>query len=318
LKKVLVSLAAAAATFLALEGTIRIIGAPPPQPDRPAAAADEVARTFRSPLPDGPKPEGIYRIVALGDSFTWGYGLHDGSRAWPARLEEELRLHREAVEVVNLGVPGFTTVNELEMLGRFGLPLEPDLVVVQYLVNDVLPSAPGFARLGEEWLDDREVRHLALFGGAHRFLNESSALYRFADDRVQKLQRKMRPPRRWEDLYRDDFPGWRDFVRALEELAARGQEMNFRVLFVMFPSLNAGEWTTESYLFADIYEKVALAAAGAGLEVLNLLPFFTGQGRNFDEWHVSPYDPHPGAEAHLLAARVIGDYLRQEGLGALE
>ena len=90
------------------------------------------------PLP-GAKPPGVYRIVALGDSFTFGYGVRE-RQAYPARLARRLNARtggRPRVEVVNLGVPGAGPLDYLWHLEHTGLALHPDLVVVGLFANDV-------------------------------------------------------------------------------------------------------------------------------------------------------------------------------------
>ncbi len=76
---------------------------------------------------------GVTRIVLLGDSFAWGWGVDDG-RSFADVLEERLG---PAVEVVNLGVPGYSTDQELLWLEREGLLYRPDLVLLCLLLNDV-------------------------------------------------------------------------------------------------------------------------------------------------------------------------------------
>ncbi|HZP42485.1 MAG TPA: GDSL-type esterase/lipase family protein [Candidatus Binatia bacterium] len=100
------------------------------------------AAGFRGgPLP-GPKAPGVFRIVALGDSFTWGYGVR-ARQAYPARLAARLdaalraRGRRRRVEVVNLGVPGAGPLDYLWHLEHTGLALHPDLVLVGLFANDV-------------------------------------------------------------------------------------------------------------------------------------------------------------------------------------
>src|SRR5215469_15014635 len=44
---------------------------------------------FREPHLPSPKPPGVLRVVALGDSFTRGYGVEE-HQAWPRRLETVL------------------------------------------------------------------------------------------------------------------------------------------------------------------------------------------------------------------------------------
>jgi lysophospholipase L1-like esterase len=96
------------------------------------------AAGFRGPELPGPKARGVYRIVVLGDSFTWGYGVRE-RQAFPARLEHRLNRRRDGrrVEVVNLGIPGTGPRDYLWHLEHSGLALVPDLVVVGVFANDV-------------------------------------------------------------------------------------------------------------------------------------------------------------------------------------
>jgi hypothetical protein len=97
------------------------------------------AAGFRGgPLP-GKKAPGVYRIVALGDSFTFGFGVRE-RQAWPARLAALLNARfggTPRVEVVNLGIPGTGPRDYLWHLEHTGIALEPDLVVVGLFANDV-------------------------------------------------------------------------------------------------------------------------------------------------------------------------------------
>lgn len=81
-----------------------------------------------------PKPPGVFRVLALGDSVVNGYGVED-EQTFAALLEKKLSVHRPA-EVVNLGVPGYSTAEQLIQLQQVGLELQPDLVVLGYFVND--------------------------------------------------------------------------------------------------------------------------------------------------------------------------------------
>ena len=93
---------------------------------------------FRDPRLPGPKPEGTTRIIALGDSFTHGYGVEE-DEAFPRVLEELLDEHdgRRRYEVINLGVPGSCPLDYEANLRDVGLAYEPDLVVVGVMGNDV-------------------------------------------------------------------------------------------------------------------------------------------------------------------------------------
>jgi acyl-CoA thioesterase-1 len=77
-----------------------------------------------------------FRILALGDSITAGYGLA-GPDSLPARLETALRQGGREVEVINGGVSGDTTAGGLARLGWM-LGEKPDAVIVELGGNDGL------------------------------------------------------------------------------------------------------------------------------------------------------------------------------------
>lgn len=84
-----------------------------------------------------PKPHEIFRIVTLGGSTTYGHGL-TANEAYPAQLQHILRddYAMQNVEVVNLGVPGYFSLDSLVNLATRGLALQPDLVIIYDGVND--------------------------------------------------------------------------------------------------------------------------------------------------------------------------------------
>ena len=77
-------------------------------------------------------------IAAIGDSHTFGIGsLDQAERAFRPRLQHYLAtLTARPITVLNFGVPGYNMAQELEVLRAKALPLRPDLVVLQYTVND--------------------------------------------------------------------------------------------------------------------------------------------------------------------------------------
>jgi len=79
------------------------------------------------------KPDGVFRIALLGDSIAWGWGVDDGLSF--ADLVEE-RLGPE-VEVINLGVPGYGTDQQLWVLEHEARRYDPDLVLLCFLLNDI-------------------------------------------------------------------------------------------------------------------------------------------------------------------------------------
>jgi len=81
------------------------------------------------------KRAGVKRIIALGDSVTFGLGVH-AEEAWPAALEAEL----DGVEVFNLGMCGWDVEQSVSLAEGVLAEWEPDLIVWGNFPNDVLPS----------------------------------------------------------------------------------------------------------------------------------------------------------------------------------
>ena len=96
-------------------------------------------RGIRGPLVDVPKPDGIYRIVTLGGSTTFGHALAV-EETWPAQLQRILRedYGYTQVEVVNLGAPGYFSLDSVVNLATHGLAHEPDMVIVYHGINDAI------------------------------------------------------------------------------------------------------------------------------------------------------------------------------------
>jgi hypothetical protein len=89
------------------------------------------------------KPPGVVRIVLLGDSITWGYGVEQTER-YGDLLGEALRRRGVRAEVVNLAVSGYGTDQELLLWRREGRRYCADLVLLGLYENDVRENALAF------------------------------------------------------------------------------------------------------------------------------------------------------------------------------
>ena len=80
------------------------------------------------------KPSGVLRVIVLGDSVTLGHGVSDNETF--SSVAERALSRRRTVEVINMGVSGFGTAEELIQLKEIGFGYHPDLVVLAYFPND--------------------------------------------------------------------------------------------------------------------------------------------------------------------------------------
>lgn len=108
-----------------------------PDGDRPYNS-----KGFRAPeWPTTKEPETI-RIVAVGGSTTYGMFFKDGKNTWPALLERALedKFHSE-FEVLNLGIPGYTSHEIIGVLAMLAPALSPEIILIHIGGNDAFAAA---------------------------------------------------------------------------------------------------------------------------------------------------------------------------------
>jgi len=96
------------------------------------------------------KPDDVVRVITLGDSHTQGYEVRQGF-TYSAIIEKQLNKLGVRAEVINTGVSGFSTAEELVYLENEGVKYKPDYVVLGFFANDYEDNIKaGFFKLHED------------------------------------------------------------------------------------------------------------------------------------------------------------------------
>lgn len=94
------------------------------------------------------KPPGVFRIACLGDSCTFGWMVPEET-CYPRMLETLLREEGRNVEVLNFGVPGYTSFHGKRQFENQVLRFGPDIAALAFGFNDWyetrIPAAEFFA-----------------------------------------------------------------------------------------------------------------------------------------------------------------------------
>ena len=114
------------------------------------------------------KPPGVFRILAVGDSFTYGAGA-PFDQTYPYLLESFLNHHysnNPRVEVIKAGIGGFFPEAERLLVQHYGLAYEPDLLLVSVNAGDVVDSQIGIdgVRVFPGFLKTPQARRLGYVG----------------------------------------------------------------------------------------------------------------------------------------------------------
>jgi hypothetical protein len=221
---------------------------------------------------------GTWRILALGDSYTMGVGVH-ARDVFTERLEELLNGARSrgmpTYEVINCGVSGYSTEDELILYQRHAARYHPDLVLLTMVWND------DRSYLEDVQLGFRERRRDRLFR-TWRLLDQA-----LADRRVRHHD-------------------YSNAMRALEGLRKAVEARGSRLVVIIGKNQDAHEWDP---LIDAVYGSVDTLA----LPVLDLWRRLRTEP--YREMTVLPdWDGHPNERAHAIIAREIGRFLEEKGL----
>ncbi|MBD3272679.1 MAG: hypothetical protein GF384_09110 [Elusimicrobia bacterium] len=90
---------------------------------------------------DKEKKSGVFRIICIGASTTFGSSEHNEEKTYPRMLEKALNARYESPEfqVINAGVHGWTSAESLINFQFRLLEFSPDMIIVYHGMNDVYP-----------------------------------------------------------------------------------------------------------------------------------------------------------------------------------
>lgn len=259
---------------------------------------------FRGPERPIAKAPGTWRIVGLGDSVLFGWGVRYEDTGL-AQLEQMIQATSPGwvVEAIDTGVPGYNTAMEAKVLQTKGLQFAPDLVIVDFVGNDLdLPNylwrRPDYWRLDHSFLWELVRRSAwARDGELHGPLVWAPARDggAFESD-----------PQRVPEEYRH-LVGPEAFRRALVDIAAAGKQYGFPVLVTCHHSL----WPQ----IRDICNQVPVPFVEIGQRVNEWL---TANGHKTllgSPLAIAADDPHPTAMVHRWWAEAA--FAKLEALGWL-
>jgi lysophospholipase L1-like esterase len=245
--------------------------------------------------PVHPHAAGSARILILGDSVAFGWGVRVED-TFPRQLERRLQISRgAAVETINSGVPGYNTGQELAVLRLYQDRLQPDSVVLLYVDNDIDAIDPARVHMGvlpNPWRDPRGAADSLLSSSRFYFM-----LRHFIPVLTGRVARSPAEERR--------SPGWQNSMTSLQEIArmcrSRGAPLSVFHFRMMDDSISRA-----------LNEDLERLASSEGVYFCDTLAWFSG--RNFRRLTNSFVDTHPNAEGHRILAEGLSGFLLDRAL----
>jgi hypothetical protein len=232
---------------------------------------------MRSPERPVLKPKDTYRIALLGDSFAFGWGVEQ-QQTFAQVLEDTLNRMappNKKVEVLNFGVPGYSTFQEVALFEEIGLDFDPDAVLVYFVQNDF--GLPFF------------IRDINGSGGILSSL------------KFVELGRKLLKP---DEMNHKIWEMGLDPNRALTRLATVTGERGIKSFIAINPSKSLKKDQSRLYALKD--RKITVIPLKDPLKEYQLR-----HGISNEELVLS-FDPHPSPLRHKILGTILSPYFMED------
>lgn len=169
-------------------------------------------------------PDNTFRIIVLGDSITWGHGV-EIEKTYTKLLESVLnaRNGQTKYEVLNFGVSGYNTFEEVELFKKNGVEFHPDLIMIQYSPDDIY-NRTRTQEIYEELLSDYMKEEKA----SHTSDISSIANHQLYDKAYKEHQKELNA------LIEGDFDDvWKGIETHLYELKIIANELGANISIVI-------------------------------------------------------------------------------------
>jgi len=223
------------------------------------------------------KPADTYRIAMLGSSHVMGWGVNDGE-PFEAQVEAGMAGRRKdgkALEILNLGVGGYSPVCQLEVMRKVALPLSPD--AIYYIAHEVdgALAIERLARLVQRKIpiEDAFLRDVVERAGLVPSMSQLAMLRElppFAEEIVRK---------------------------SYAEIVALARSQGALPVWIYMPRVPERQPDTRQI------EMLKAAARDAGFIVYDVSGIY--DDRAVEELTMSQWDLHPNAEGHEIMARAV-------------
>jgi len=262
------------------------------------------------------------RILVVGDSISFGLGV-SSAEAFPSLLHEELNKGDKNYQVLNLGVPGYDTIQAIAYLEEVVTDYQPDFVVLGFCLNDMGVVTLNFRDMlisAELRKKSRAVAFLAKKIGRIRQayftkkINDTAAFRAKYSEKIEvigedetELRELMNaaPAIHLSEWFKDEDRVGR-LQYAFNRLAMLATQYEFEPVVVIFPVFATDEG---DYPHAIAHQIVAITAEKSGLAVIDLVGAYMEQG--LDDFRLQESDRiHPSVAGHEVASRVLSQYYK--------
>ena len=274
---------------------------------------------------------GQYKILALGDSMTFGLYIGDKD-TYPYILQESLNREDKNAIVLNAGIGSTTIADHIYYLNKKGLALHPDLVIINFCPNDLEELTGWKGPLYEKMIRENSFSPVKTVKLANfmRVFRKMELAYRYKrwlrktkDDRTRSIltagSKKLDDvlyvaahqysPEVIADPYQESLKAaWDKYFKAVDEIDDLLKKNNIKFLFFIYPEINtvfdaAPKGNYQDILTAHFKKKK--------IDYIDLRPIFKKHRQDYLKlYNDPPRDYHLSRYGNSLLVEQIESYLR--------
>jgi hypothetical protein len=247
--------------------------------------------------PYPPKRNGVFRVLVMGDSLTYGAGI--GERQTYTSLLNQWLGRNGQIEFLNLGASGNQSEEILLSIFKFVPELTPDLVIYGICLNDFLPS-------GVSQYSDSNVYALPFPAEWKLFFIEHTRVGALMSDLYDAALRSVHLRRDFYDDILGDFGGYkrrfaRDLAKMNKFVIGSGLPPMITLVLDQYPNYGG-----RGYHIAKAAEQAAEKAGAAVIPTEDYYRQYTSMS-----FHVTRWEGHPDEVVHYIWATMIANELRR-------
>lgn len=249
------------------------------------------------------KKKGVFRIIGLGDSFTYGFGA-SFEDTYLFKLEKMLNNRkgiRSKIEIIKAGIPASYPETERMFLAAYGIEYKPDLVIIGFLPNDVVNTYTGL-----NYYKVTEDNYLTVFNNnvfekACRLLYYNSHFFRLI---LTKFYWSISSHsfEHWADIYKESGFHERNWQKIEDEYSKMREicnRINAKLVIIHIPERVLPAGVAERTYPA---ERLAVWCRNHNAYFIDILPVFEKSG-NFDSFYWK--EGHCNPKGYELIAETV-------------
>lgn len=218
------------------------------------------------------------RIVAIGDSFTFGFGVLEDD-TFLSKLGNYYLAKNEKVEVINAAEPAADLLTYKKILNDKVSPISPDVLLVGININDVtvFPTNLIIEKISKRF--DYKIRH---YSKLLDFIFYTIEKNESAKENLKNILASYTPERKEE---------FRSFINELKKYS---EDKKVKVFVMVHPIY----FDFDHYAFKNIHDDLDAILKESNLPYYDFLELF--KGKTAEDYWITKNDQHPNEKAHQI------------------